>query len=327
MFQILLIILFVLAICVAGGVVFVIFKRKKFRKNLITSSLAKPRSGFVDPIKKLFLGESKAIKEILPHLEEVLLQADVGVKMTATLIDALQAETSIKSAPEAYEFLKKKILDSLTILQKTSVGNPKPNAIFFVGINGTGKTTTIGKLAAAFKSGGKKVLVVGADTFRAAAGDQLKVWAERSGVDFVGGEPEVDPASVVYNGIAAAIARGMDVVMVDTAGRLHTKTSLMEELKKMHRVATKELGHAPDDIWLVLDATTGQNGLNQAKVFGQALPLTGLILTKYDGTAKGGIILSITSELGLPVKYLGEGEGIGDLKPFEPHEFVEELFK
>jgi len=321
-------ILFAGILFVASAVVAVVsFLRikKKTQPQLITASLQKPKDGFAAPLKKLFLGSDKTLKDILPALEELLLSADVGVTMTAKLLGQL-SEQKLASTVDAIDFIKSECEKLLTVPSPVDFSTAHPYVIFCVGINGTGKTTSIGKLAYQLKQTGKKVLVVGADTFRAAAGDQLKVWAERAGVEFVGGEPNSDPASVVHNGLSAAKSRKVDVVLVDTAGRLHTKTSLMEELKKMQRVAVKVLGVEPNEFWLVLDATTGQNGLTQARVFTEALHLTGLILSKYDGTAKGGIILAIAQDLKLPVRYLGVGEGVDDLKLFEAKAFVADLF-
>src|SRR3989338_5919339 len=262
---------------------------------------------WISPLKNLLFGPKKEAKELIPQIEEQLLTADVGAATTQFLIDALRA-APVKTGEEGYEFLKKKIEEMLTntpsplppmpcrhgVVPLEGGGNKgggdsggKPLVFFFVGINGVGKTTTIGKMAHRFKREGKKVMLVAADTFRAAARDKLKIWADRSQSGFVFGADNADPASVVFDGCAAAKARQCDVVLVDTAGRLQTKTNLMEELKKMVRAASKSAGRRPGEIFLVLDATTGQNGLSQARVFRDAVPLTGLILTKYDSTAKG----------------------------------------
>jgi len=203
---------------------------------------------------------------------------------------------------------------------------PVPNIIMVVGVNGVGKTTTIGKLAARFKQEGRKVLIVAADTFRAAAGEQLTIWAEKSGAQIVKHRDGADPASVAYDGVEAAIARGTDVVLVDTAGRLHTKVNLMEELKKIRRTIAKKLPGAPHEILMILDATTGQNALTQAKLFHEAMGLTSIALTKLDGTAKGGIVIAICDELNIPLEYIGVGEKIDDLQEFDPDQFVEALF-
>ncbi|MBI4410894.1 MAG: signal recognition particle-docking protein FtsY [Deltaproteobacteria bacterium] len=300
---------------------------------------------WISPLKELLFGPGREVRELIPEIEEKLLSADVGVATTQMLVDALQT-ASPKTGQEAYGFLKGKVEEILTSTEKIPPNPPLkkggeggfPKVIFFVGINGVGKTTTIGKLAHRLKSEGKKVMLVAADTFRAAARDQLGIWAERSQAEFVGGSDNADPASVVFDGCSAAKARKCDVALIDTAGRLQTKTHLMEELKKMVRAASKAAGRLPavgrlpgagrppDEILLILDATTGQNGLNQARVFLDAVPLTGLVLTKYDGTAKGGILVSIVRETGLPLRYVGVGEKIEDLKPFSAHEFVSSLF-
>ncbi len=305
--------------------IFLLFKKKKAASSASkpASLLEKPRSGFIAPLKRLF-SDSRQLEEIIPELEELLLSGDVGVATTTALIDDLRQ--NLASGANPTEHLKEKILKILTPSTSFALGDKKPFVIFIVGINGTGKTTSIGKLAHHYKAQGLKAMLVAADTFRAAAGDQLEIWAKKAQVDFVGGEPNADPASVVFNGMQAAKARAMDLVLVDTAGRLHTKSSLMEELKKMVRVCSKELGRDPNEVWMVLDATTGQNGLNQVKIFKEAVPLTGLILTKYDGTSKGGVLLPVVSETGLPLRFIGVGEGATHLKSFDAQSFVNDLF-
>lgn len=302
-------------------------KRKKSPKVSLTTSLSKPKHGFVDPLRMLLGQPSREIRDLLPQLEEVLLSGDVGVVTTEQLIASIKNDPSIQSGQAAYSFLEHQIINQLIPHTSFSFSANSPRVFFFVGINGTGKTTTIGKLASLWVQQGFKVLLVAADTFRAAAQEQLKIWAVRSGAAFVGGQMNADPASVVHDGMSAAKSRNIDLVLVDTAGRLHTKAPLMEELKKMVRVAQKELGRDIDECFLILDATTGQNGLSQAKIFQDSVPLTGLILTKFDGTAKGGILLSVVRETGLPLRFVGVGEGVGDLRPFAPREFVESLFK
>ncbi len=317
-----------LVVLVIGVAFFLFFKNKKSKKQTtVADYLAKPRGGFAGPLKGLFGGPSRAILSLLPELEETLLSADVGIETTAKLLNAIKDNSALKTSEEALQFLKSKIETLLTVVSPWDLPAHKPAVFFFVGINGTGKTTSIGKLAHYFKSQGKKVLLVAADTFRAAAMDQLKIWADRTGADFVGGAFEADPASVVFNGVKAALARSVDIVLIDTAGRLHTKNSLMEELKKMVRVAEKELGRPVDDIFMILDATTGQNGLSQVKVFLQTIRLTALILTKYDGTSKGGIVLPVVTETGLPLRFIGVGEGVNDLNPFDAPQFVKDLFE
>jgi len=272
-------------------------------------------------------GASTLSAEDLESLEEALLGADVSLETTEKLLGALRRASGSDDDPAwATEVLRSEIA---TILRKAAPSEPpvqgSPHVILIAGVNGTGKTTTIGKLAALFRSRGRRVLVVAGDTFRAAATEQLALWAERAGVEIVRGNAGSDPAAVTFDGISAGAARGMDVVLVDTAGRLHAKAGLMEELAKTHRVAGKALPGAPHDTWLVLDATMGQNAVQQALEFTKSCPLTGLVLTKVDGTARGGVVVSIADRLGLPVHYLGVGETIEDLVPFDPDAFAEAL--
>jgi fused signal recognition particle receptor len=251
------------------------------------------------------------------RLEEALIAGDVGVRATAELVQRLEARGGIADLPDevAALFGEPPMLD----LAHT------PAVILVVGVNGTGKTTTIGKLAAKLSEHGRSVLVAAADTYRAAAEEQLEIWAERAGADFVGSERGGDPAAVAYDALEAATARGRDVVIVDTAGRLHTQTNLMEELAKVRRVIAGRLDGAPHETLLVVDATTGQNGLQQARLFGEAVGVTGVVLTKLDGSAKGGVAIPIVYELGLPVKLVGVGEGIDDLRPFDPADYARAL--
>lgn len=291
----------------------------------------------MNPFKKIFSGFTGNIKDILPEVEERLLAADVSPSLSAELIRVVELEAPSNEA-QAITILKHHISDLLsrgarpcapTLLLGAASSAPtssKPSVFIFVGINGAGKTTTIGKLSYLFKKQNLKTLLVAGDTFRAAANDQLKIWADRTGADFVGGQPDSDPASVVFDGVSAGKNRQVDVVLVDTSGRLQTKTHLMEELKKMGRICEKALGRKPDGIFLVLDSTIGQNSLSQAKLFSEIIPVTGFILTKYDGTSKGGVLLSIIKETGLPVLYVGVGEKMEDLKPFNAIEFIEGLF-
>jgi fused signal recognition particle receptor len=255
------------------------------------------------------------------RLEEALIAADVGVPATAELVQRLEASGDLGDLGEA-------LAREIAVL----LGDPgrlelrgRPSIVLVVGVNGTGKTTTIGKLAAKLGEHGRTVLVAAADTFRAAAEEQLEIWAKRAGADFVGSERGGDPAAVAYDAIAAAESRGRDVVVVDTAGRLHTQTNLMEELAKVRRVIAQRLDGAPHETLLVIDATTGQNGLQQARLFGQAVDVTGVALTKLDGSAKGGIAVAIAHELGLPVKLIGIGESLEDLRPFDPGDFARAL--
>jgi len=251
------------------------------------------------------------------RLEEALIAGDVGVRATAEIVQRLEARGGISDLPDevAALFGEPPTLD----LAHT------PAVILVVGVNGTGKTTTIGKLAAKLTQHGHSVLVAAADTYRAAAEEQLEIWAQRAGADFVGSERGGDPAAVAYDAIEAAMARGRDVVIVDTAGRLHTQTNLMEELAKVRRVIASRLEGAPHETLLVVDATTGQNGLQQARLFGEAVGVTGVVLTKLDGSAKGGVAIPIVYELGLPVKLVGVGEGIDDLRPFDPVDYARAL--
>lgn len=268
--------------------------------------------------------------ETWDDLEEALILADVGVSTTQHLIAAVRerARAEAASDPEAVLALLRDEVAALfaeTADNDLRIDSGGPNVWMFVGVNGVGKTTTIGKLASQQRAGGKRVVLAAADTFRAAAADQLQLWAERSGSEIVRAQEGADPGSVVFDAMAAASSRGADLVLVDTAGRLHTKTNLMEELKKLRRIVDRTEG-ALKEVLLVIDASTGQNGLVQARQFAEAVDVTGIALTKLDGTAKGGIVLAIQAELGIPVKVVGVGEGIGDLIPFEPREFAAALF-
>jgi fused signal recognition particle receptor len=259
--------------------------------------------------------------EAWERLEEALIAADVGVPTTAELVSRLEARPDLG---ELGEELAREAAELLGEPGQLELDGP-PSVILVVGVNGTGKTTTIGKLASRLSEHGRSVLLAAADTFRAAAEEQLEIWADRAGADFVGSERGGDPAAVAYDAIEAATARGRDVVIVDTAGRLHTQTNLMEELAKVRRVVERQLEGAPHETLLVIDATTGQNGLQQARLFREAVDVSGVALTKLDGSAKGGVALAIAHELGLPVKLVGVGEGIEDLRPFDPHDFARAL--
>jgi fused signal recognition particle receptor len=259
--------------------------------------------------------------EAWERLEEALLVADVGVPTTAELVRRLEARPDLGELGEALATEAAEVLGEPGRLGLDG----RPTVILVVGVNGTGKTTTIGKLASRLSEHGHSVILAAADTFRAAAEEQLEIWAQRAGADFVGSERGGDPAAVAYDAIEAATARGRDVVIVDTAGRLHTQTNLMEELAKVRRVIERRLEGAPHETLLVIDATTGQNGLQQARLFGEAVDVSGVALTKLDGSAKGGVALAIAHELGLPVKLVGVGEGIEDLRPFDPDDFARAL--
>ena len=281
-------------------------------------------------LEELFQGYAPDSEDFYDQLEETLVLADAGIA-TAEKVDYLMRRKTWEERYRKGEEAREGLIQVLSGL--LNVGDPalkletKPSVILMVGVNGVGKTTTIGKLAHQLKEQGKKVLLCAGDTFRAAAADQLGIWAERAGVDIVRHEEGSDPAAVVYDGISAARARGTDVMLIDTAGRLHNKQNLMNELNKIRRIIDRELPGADVETLMVLDATTGQNGLMQAKQFLETAGLTGIVLTKLDGTAKGGIVFAIANECALPVKYVGVGEGIDDLIPFEPKTFVEALFK
>jgi fused signal recognition particle receptor len=298
-----------------------IFKR-------LRRGLAKTRKLLTTDLDNLFAENKSVDLDMLADLEEILITADIGVQTAMGLIQRVSSNASrIGDAAALKMVLRQEILDLLAGKpQEREAGGSRPHVIMVVGVNGVGKTTTIGKLAARFLGEKKKVLIAAADTFRAAAVEQLAVWAERSGADFVRHKDGADPAAVAYDGIEAACARNADVVLVDTAGRLHTKINLMEELKKIKRSMAKIMPDAPHEVLLVLDATTGQNALSQAKLFNEALGVTGIALTKLDGTAKGGIVISIHDRLNIPLQYVGVGETIEDLQVFDPHRFVDALF-
>ena len=260
-------------------------------------------------------------------LEEALIGADVGVKTTTLLLDRVRSRVGGAATGGAIRDALRDEVAGLLVSPPAPEVSGKPWVVLVTGVNGVGKTTTIGKLAARHRSEGRKVLLVAGDTFRAAAGDQLAVWAERSGAQLVQHGPEAQPSAVVFDGMKAALARGVDVVLVDTAGRLHTRTPLMEELRKVRRVIAREVPDAPHEVLLVLDATTGQNALSQARQFTEAVEVTGVIVTKLDGTARGGMLLAVRHELGLPIRYVGVGEGIDDLRPFDAAEFTAALFE
>jgi len=290
--------------------------------------LAKSREGWAGRLESIFQTQSWD-EESLASLEEVLLSADVGVKATQRLKDAANLYIRGQSVQELFSFLESEIVHILKERQRSPVIPPlsqSPWVMLFLGVNGVGKTTTIGKMAAQYRQDGKKVLLVAADTFRAAAIVQLEIWCQNVGAEIIKHQSGADPSAVAFDGIRAARKRGTDVVLIDTAGRLHTKSHLVEELKKVRRVVAKEQPGAPHETLLVLDATTGQNGLQQAKVFKEALEITGIVLTKLDGTAKGGVVIGIQEELGIPVQYLGVGEEIEDLQSFDPDRFVQSLF-
>ena len=283
--------------------------------------------GFFDKIKKLnlFSGFSAIDDDFYDELEERLILSDMGMDTTLKAVEELKSRVKrekLKSQEEVSDCLRRVLREMLEVGDQGLRLNTRPSVILFIGVNGVGKTTTIGKLAAALKAQGKKVLLCAGDTFRAAAADQLTIWSQRAGVEIVKQHEGADPASVVFDAVSAAKARNSDVILVDTAGRLHNKQNLMNELNKISRIIDRELPGCAKETLLVLDATTGQNGLIQAKQFQEAAGVTGIVLTKLDGSAKGGIVIAIAQELGVPVKFIGVGEGLDDLMPFEPAEFV-----
>ena len=302
------------------------FKRLK-------EKIARSRGGFIRQLDELFTGRKEISPELLEEIEEILVMADMGISTVQEIIDRLQDEVSSGeiSDPEALRDRLKEQIKAIFFRSKKQNTldreGVRPWVILVVGVNGVGKTTSIAKLAWRFKQEGKEVVLVAADTFRAAAVEQLQKWGERMGVPVVSQRPGADPSAVAFDGIETAISRGADVVIVDTAGRLHTQVNLMKELQKIKRVIGKKLQGAPHETLLVLDATTGQNAISQAKTFCEATDVTGIVLTKLDGTAKGGIVASIAHEMNIPVRYIGIGEQMEDLRPFDPDQFVEALFE
>ena len=299
-----------------------------FFKRLV-DGLTKTRDNIAAGIDAVFSGFSKIDDEFYEEIEEILVMGDLGVKAVSSIIENLKArvkEEHIKDPAACRELLVNSIKDQMALGEAAYQFEQERSVVLVIGVNGVGKTTTVGKLAGKLKDQGKKVVIAAADTFRAAAGDQLAEWADRAGVEMIGGQEGADPASVVYDAAAAARARNADVLLCDTAGRLHNKKNLMEELKKIDRILEREYSQAYRETLVVLDATTGQNALNQAKQFSEVSDITGIVLTKMDGTAKGGIAVAIQSELGIPVKYIGVGESIDDLQKFDSEQFVNALF-
>ncbi|MCL4426417.1 MAG: signal recognition particle-docking protein FtsY [Firmicutes bacterium] len=303
------------------------------RKGLLTrfkEGLARTRQGMVERILDLVSGTKRIDEEFYEELEEILIQADVGVQTTEKLLSELKKSVRQQKVddPKRVTPLLQEIIVSLlgTNPVELALAPGRLNVIMVVGVNGVGKTTTIGKLAHLLKGEGKKVLLAAGDTFRAAAIEQLEIWGKRAGVEVIRHQEGGDPAAVVFDAIAAARSRRSDVLIVDTAGRLHTKVNLMEELKKVRRVVAREAEGAPHEVLLVLDATTGQNALQQARIFKEATEVTGLILTKLDGTAKGGVVIAVSHQTGLPIKFVGLGEKMEDLKEFQAAEFAAALF-
>lgn len=295
----------------------------------MVEGLTKTRDNIAAGIDAVFSGFSKIDEEFYEEIEEILVMGDLGVRATESIIENLKQkvkEQHIKDPVACKELLISSIKEQMEVGETAYRFEQEQAVVLVIGVNGVGKTTTVGKLAGKFKAQGKKVVLAAADTFRAAAGGQLAEWANRAGVEMIGGQEGADPASVVYDAVASAKARGADILLCDTAGRLHNKKNLMEELKKINRILEREYAEAYRETLVVLDATTGQNALNQAKQFSEVADITGIVLTKMDGTAKGGIAVAIQSELGIPVKYIGVGETIDDLQKFDSDEFVNALF-
>ncbi len=295
----------------------------------LKEGLKKTKESFVGKVEQLINSFTKIDEDFFDELEETLILSDIGAVTSANICEKLRAEvkrTGTADPNEVKSLLKNIIAEMLTGDNELDLSS-KPSVVMVIGVNGAGKTTTIGKLSANLKKEGKKVLVAAADTFRAAAIEQLNVWTDRAGVDIVKHAEGSDPAAVVFDACKAASARGTDVLIIDTAGRLHNKKNLMDELKKISRIITQQLPDTKPEILLVLDATTGQNAVNQAKLFKEVAEITGIVLTKLDGTAKGGIIIPIKDELGIPVKLVGVGEKIDDLQPFVPADYVNALFE
>lgn len=295
----------------------------------LKEGLTKTRNNIVSGIDAVFGGFSTIDEDFYEELEEILIMGDIGVNATEKILERLREqvkEKHIKEPAACKELLIESIREQMKVGETAYDFENEQSVVLVIGVNGVGKTTSVGKLAGILKDQGKNVLIAAADTYRAAAGEQLLTWANRAGVPMIGGKEGADPASVVYDAVNAAKARGVDVLLCDTAGRLHNKKNLMEELKKINRIIEREFPDAHRENLVVLDGTTGQNALNQAREFGQVADLTGIILTKMDGTAKGGIAVAIQSELNIPVKYIGVGEHIEDLQKFDPEQFVNALF-
>ncbi|HVA27372.1 MAG TPA: signal recognition particle-docking protein FtsY [Candidatus Baltobacteraceae bacterium] len=294
----------------------------------LRASLGKTRDTFA-AVANLGRARAPITAEFWDDLEELLILGDFGVPTTAKIVEGLRVvakQEAWKTTDQAVARFHKDVERFLTLDGAEFLGGGAPAVALVVGVNGSGKTTTIGKLASRLRGQGKRVLLVAGDTFRAAAAEQLSIWAERSGSDIVRGAEGADPASVVFDGVKAGKSRGVDVILIDTAGRLQTKSNLMEELKKIRRVVERELGHPPQETLLVVDGTTGQNAVSQARLFNEATPLSGVVVTKLDSTAKGGVLVAIVDALEVPIKFIGLGESVDDLRPFVPREFTEALF-
>lgn len=297
----------------------------------LKAGLKKTTDGLVGRIDALVLGKKEIDADTLEELEEILITSDIGVHTTVELIRNLEQRLSrneLKDGAALRGALKDELLGRLlTRHAPLQIEGPKPFVILVVGVNGVGKTTTIGKLAAKYTAEGKNVLLAAGDTFRAAAAEQLEIWGKRAGVAVIRHQEGADPSAVAFDACKAALSRGVDILIIDTAGRLHTKVNLMEEMKKIHRVIGREIPGAPHETLLVLDGATGQNALSQARLFKEAAGVTGIVMTKLDGTAKGGIVVAVSCEFALPVRFIGVGESVEDLREFDPQEFVDALFQ
>lgn len=305
-------------------------KEKKGFFGRLVAGLTKTRDTIVSGIDSIFSGFSSIDDEFYEEIEEILIMGDLGVQATEEILENLRAkvkENKIKDPQECRQLLIESIKEQMRLEDTAYRFEEEQSVVLVIGVNGVGKTTTVGKLAGKLKNQGKKVVIAAADTFRAAAGEQLGEWANRAGVEMIGGQEGADPASVIYDAVSSAKSRGADVLLCDTAGRLHNKKNLMEELRKINRIIDREYPDAHRETLVVLDSTTGQNALSQAKQFGEVANITGIVLTKMDGTAKGGIAVAIQSELHIPVKYIGVGESIEDLQKFDADDFVDALFR
>lgn len=298
----------------------------------LKQGLSKTRSGLTGRLDRLFLGKKELSGDLLEQVEEILFTSDIGVATTQELIDLLQEKVARKELtdPEKLKAVLRENMLSFIQIDSSAYSSPlngNPLVIMVVGVNGVGKTTSIGKIAKRYKMDGKDVMLVAGDTFRAAAVEQLVIWGERVGADVIRQTAGSDPSAIVFDALTAAVSRKSDVVLIDTAGRLHTKANLMQELQKIKRVIGQKIPGAPHEILLVLDATTGQNSISQAEIFNNIIGVTGIILTKLDGTAKGGIVVGISHQLGIPIRFIGIGEKVDDLRPFDPVEFVKAIFE
>ncbi len=295
----------------------------------LKSGLEKTRNSFSERVNDIFASFVKVDEELFEELEEVLITADVGMETSMYIIDTLRDEVKHNRITDSEE-VKQKLCEIIAKIMEENKGetdiDKAPAVILVIGVNGVGKTTTIGKLAAYYKAQGKRVMLAAADTFRAAAIDQLQIWAKRSDCEIIAHEEGSDPSAVVFDALAAAKARGVDVLICDTAGRLHNKKNLMDELGKINRIIARQASESSRHVFLVLDATTGQNAISQAKLFGEAAQIDGIVLTKLDGTAKGGVVIGICREQSIPVRFIGVGEGIDDLQPFNANDFAKALF-